>query len=401
MKPRIFIAIQYLEIGGAERSLIGLLEAFDYDKVDVDLFVYEHRGEFMSLIPRQVNLLPEIGAYAAINRPIKRIVRDGHIAIAAARLWAKLQYAAYCKRVHPREGSGIFQYVFSCVTPFLPSLKKYGKYDLAISFLTPHNIVRDKVNARRKMAWIHTDYSTIEVNAKKELPVWGSYDCEAAVSDSVRNAFLQTFPSLVGKVYVVENILSPAFIRAQATQVDVSREMLHAVDEFVFCSVGRYCFPKNFDSVPFICRALINKGIRLKWFIIGYGGDEQLIADNIRRAGMEQVCIMLGKKSNPYPYMAACDVYVQPSRFEGKAVTVREAQILGKPVVVTNFPTAASQLDDGIDGVIVPLDIDGCAQGIADFLANPALRQMIVENLRTRDYSNMAEARKIENIATA
>ena len=56
----LFFAIHYLELGGAEMSLIGLLDALDYTKYDVDLFVYSHRGELMELIPPRVHLLPEI-----------------------------------------------------------------------------------------------------------------------------------------------------------------------------------------------------------------------------------------------------------------------------------------------------------------------------------------------------
>ena len=98
MKKRIFIAIQYLEIGGAERSLIGLLNAIDYTRCDVDLFVYRHTGEFMSLIPKEVNLLPEIKEYAAISRPIKDIVREGFFKIALGRLWAKHKANVYNKK---------------------------------------------------------------------------------------------------------------------------------------------------------------------------------------------------------------------------------------------------------------------------------------------------------------
>ena len=73
--PRIFIAIQYLEIGGAERSLIGLLNALDYSRCQVDLFVYRHSGEFMNLIPKEVNLLPEVKKYTTLTRPIRKIIR--------------------------------------------------------------------------------------------------------------------------------------------------------------------------------------------------------------------------------------------------------------------------------------------------------------------------------------
>lgn len=395
MKKRIFIAIQYLEIGGAERSLIGLLNAFDYTRYEVDLFVYDHRGEFMSLIPKAVRLLPERKEYAAINRPIKEIVQEGQIGVALARILAKIDYAIYHRLHRPKEESGIFQYVADWVTPVLPSLKEYGTYDLAISFLTPHNIVRDKVLAKWKYAWIHTDYSTISVNAKKELPVWNSFDRIMAVSEGVKTTFLQTFPSLEGKVEVMENILSPTFVREQADLQDVSAEMPAIEGELRFCSVGRYTLAKNFDNVPFICRKLVEKGLKFKWYIIGYGGDEALIQANIRQAGMEEVCILLDKKANPYPYMKACDMYIQPSRFEGKAVTVREAQILGKPVIITRFATSSAQLSDQVDGVIVPMDNEGAAEGIFAFAQNQTLRQQIVSYLQSHDYGNENEINKL------
>ena len=102
---------------------------------------------------------------------------------------------------------------------------------------------------------------------------------------------------------------------------------------------------------------------------------------------MENHVIILGKRSNPYPYIKACDIYVQPSRYEGKSVTVREAQMLCKPIVVTNYPTASSQIRDGVDGVIVPMDNEGCAQGIARVILDAPLRQRLTAHLATHDLS--------------
>ena len=123
--------------------------------------------------------------------------------------------------------------------------------------------------------------------------------------------------------------------------------------------------------------------------------DEPLIRQKIDEAGMQERVIILGKKDNPYPYMRACDLYVQPSRYEGKAVTVREAQMLGKPVVITSYATSGSQLEDGVDGVIVPMDNAGCAAGIAALLRDPARMQQLSENCAKRDYTNSAEVEKI------
>jgi glycosyltransferase involved in cell wall biosynthesis len=136
--------------------------------------------------------------------------------------------------------------------------------------------------------------------------------------------------------------------------------------------------------------------LTVRWFLIGWGGDEQLIRQKIKEAVMEDNVIILGKRSNPYPYMKACDIYAQPSRYEGKSVTVREAQMLCKPVVITDYATAKSQIQDGVDGVIVPMDNEGCAKGIADFIRNTALRSKIVEYLQTHDYGNVDEAKKLD-----
>ena len=141
-----------------------------------------------------------------------------------------------------------------------------------------------------------------------------------------------------------------------------------------------------------------DKNIDIRWYIIGFGSDENLIRQKIVEAGMQEHVIILGKKENPYPYIKACDIYVQPSRYEGKSVTVREAQMLYKPVVVTNYPTASSQIQDGIDGVIVPMDNEGCAKGLADFILDEAKQSQIVEYLKTHDYGNINEVNKIYSI---
>ena len=160
-------------------------------------------------------------------------------------------------------------------------------------------------------------------------------------------------------------------------------------------SIGRYCTAKNFDNVPDICSRLVSAGLNVKWYLIGYGGDEELIRQKILEAGMEEHVILLGKKENPYPYIKACDLYVQPSRYEGKCVTVREAQMLGKPVVITRYATSASQLEEGVDGVIVPMDNEGCAEGIAVLLRNPEEMARLSDCCQQRDYTNAAEIGKL------
>ena len=398
---RVFIAIHYLELGGAEISLIGLLQSLDYSKYDVDLFVYSHRGELLEFIPKEVNLLPEIKEYAQIERPLKNVIRDGYWKIAFARLKAKMQFRRYVRRNHPKDESAIFQYVTLAVSPYLPSLEHLGEYDLAISFLTPHNIVLEKVNAKKKAAWIHTDYSRIDVDTNLELPVWSGFDHIVSISPEVTKAFVNRFPPLEPAIIEIENILSSKFVRERAELIppqEIALEMSRREGETVLLSVGRFCEAKNYDNVPDICKRIIEAGCPVKWYLIGFGGDEPLIRNKVAEAGMEDHVIILGKKTNPYPYIKACDIYVQPSRYEGKSVTVREAQILCKPVVITDYTTARSQVKDGIDGVIVPLDNEGCAAGIVRLIKDLERQGSLVEYEMVNDFGNESESRKIDGL---
>ena len=396
MKARIFIAMHYMEIGGAETALIGLLNALDPNRVDVDLFLYDHRGEMMQFIPEWINLLPQIPKYSVLERPIVELVKRGFWGIAAGRLWAKyISKVAYKRSGSKLENNGGLDKMSKCTAPLLPRINQSVTYDLAISFLTPHRIVAEKVKAKKKIAWIHTDYTRVWVDAEDELKVWQKYDYVASISGDVTNTFLQVFPSLAPKIVEIENILSPSFVRKRAELQDVDKEIRHE-GAITLLSVGRFSDAKNYDNVPDICKRLINETkLNIKWYIIGYGGDEALIRKKIKEAGMEEHVILLGKRSNPYPYIKNCDIYVQPSRYEGKSVTVREAQMLCKPVVVTNYPTAPSQIRSGIDGVIVPMDNEGCANGLAEVICDKPLQERIIAHLKTHDYGNESEVEKI------
>lgn len=397
MKPRIIITMHYLELGGAEMALIGLLNALDPTRVDVDLFIYSHQGPLMKYIPEWVNLLPEIKSYSLLERPIQHVFLNCKLQIAGARLWGIHRYKQYMKRINHKDDElylhSLMQYISNSVTPLLPKINREVEYDVCISFLTPHNIGLDKVRAKKRLAWIHTDYSTICLNDELELPVWEGYDYIAAISENVRESFLKIFPTLKSKIIDIENILPTEYIKKKSEEFDASGELKGAL---TLLSIGRFVTAKNYDNVPEIASKIIEKGISdLKWYIIGYGLDEQLIRNKISEFAMEDHVIILGKKENPYPYIKACDIYVQPSRYEGKSITVREAQTLGKPVAITDYATAPSQIRDGIDGVIVPLDNAGCAEGLSQFINNTDLRKSVSDYCLTHDFGNESEVEKI------
>ena len=392
MKKKIFIFSHAMEIGGAERALLGLLNSIDYSKYEVDLFLLKHSGELMPLIPKQVNLLPEISQYSAIMKPMVLALKEGQIKVVLGRLCGKLKAKLYDIKHTLNRSAVAIEYSHKHTVKYLPKVNN-EHYDIAISFLTPHYIVSEKVNADKKFAWIHTDYSTIELDVKSELAMWSKFDNIVSISDDVTRAFLSTFSSLENKIVKIENILSKDFIEKQADLFNVENEMTG--DSVKLLSIGRFCEAKNFDNVPEIASIIKSKGVDFKWYIIGYGADENLIKSKIAQYDMEDTVIILGKKENPYPYIKACDIYVQPSRYEGKCVAVREAQILNKPVIITDYPSANSQITNGFDGVIVPMDNQKCAEGIFNVLNNGKLQKELIANTKITDYSNLKEIEKL------
>ena len=438
MKKRIFISIYYLHLGGAETSLIGLLNALDTEKYDVDLFVFHHVGEMMQYIPKGINLLPEEPMYAHMDGSVKQCIKDGYWKMAFKRVIAHKKFSKYAKEHGLTDSAGVYTYIAREVCPILPSLEKYGEYDIAISYIIPHQVVLEKVKAKKKICWLHTDYTKVGFDPEAELKVWNQYDHISSISSDVTKSFLQVFPSLENKIIEIENIMPATMIRSRADEfeVDWDKEQEYQqvftsmgggkntlrilsigrfseqknFDNLPFIcsimieemkkllSIGRFCEAKNYDNVPDITRRIIEGGCDIKWYIIGYGGDEELIRQKIEEAGMQGHVIILGKRTNPYPYIKACDIYVQPSRYEGKSITVREAQMLCKPVVVTNYPTASSQIQDGVDGVIVPMDNEECANSLAEFILDGEKQTRIVEFLKTHDFAGQQEVSKIYNL---
>ena len=393
---KIIIIHSNMEIGGAETSLISLLQSLDYKKYKVDLLLLNKEGDLLKFIPKEVNII-ENDLYKQLMIPIKEVISNKYYKIALSRIRAKFKSFLEYKINGYNDLCYITkQYSHKFSLRFLPVINE--KYEIGISFIDPHYILQKKIKSDVKLGWLHTDFGRIKTNKKADIKMWDECDYIVCVSDECKNAFDRKYPKLLHKSIVIENILNENIINFKSNEFNINHEMLIEKNSITLCSVGRFSEAKNFDNIPDICKKIIDSGCNIKWYIVGYGGDEKLIKSKIKELKMEDRVIMLGKKINPYPYIKACDIYVQPSRYEGKAVTVREAQILNKPVVITNFATANSQLTDGFDGIIVPMDNEGCAKGIVKLIKDKELQSKLIENTKKTDYSNKKEIKKIYNI---
>jgi len=389
----VFIASFDMEVGGVERSLVHLLEHFDYRRYAVDLLLYRRSGDFLPLLPKEANLLEEVRQLATFRKSIKETFREGRFGLGLVRLFAKARADALGRRKALAEpGYYQLQLMWKYALPLLPRIER--EYDAAISYLWPHEFVGAKVRAKRKIAWIHTDYSTVETDVALDLAMWGRFDAIVAVSDACRESFLRKYPELERKVAVVENLHSPAFIERMSRE-PLERPMA-GDDRFKVVTVARLSHAKGIDNAVRALRILKDRGYdKIAWYVVGYGGDEDAIRRLIAECGLERDFVLLGKRTNPYPFMRGADLYVQPSRYEGKAVTVTEAQILGKPVLITNYATAPSQVRDRFDGLIAELSAEGIADGVERLYLDEGLRRTLSDNCRSVDYGNRGELEKL------
>lgn len=374
-KKKILIIMHSMHIGGAERALLGMLSAFDFERYQVDLFLSEHNGELMKYIPREIHLLPEIPRYSYFTKPFSLTVRKREFKMAYVKLRTRLACKAYTKKSNGAVADATI-YAQRFALPYLPPINPNVEYDLAISYRTPHYLAIEKVRAKKTLAWIHTDYTKVTIDIATEHYMWSKFDYIASISDECSKGFLSVFPELKEKLVLFEHVIQPSIICDMADEF-VPNEIDQNSDVITICSIGRFVPAKNFTSIPKICRVLLESGLKVKWYLIGFGEEESEIIRQIETLRMEKNIIILGKKENPYPYIKACDIYAQPSLYEGRSVAVIEAQILKKPVVISNYPTATSQLRNGINGLILPLDTEQFADKLVKVICDQdTLRQL-------------------------
>ncbi|MBP1949056.1 glycosyltransferase [Virgibacillus litoralis] len=385
----ILIASFDMEVGGVERSLISMLDNFDYSRSHIDLMLYSHTGDLIDLLPDKANLLEESNAYNTFRKPIGQILKSGRVTLGLTRLMAK--YKANKSNVS-EPGYRQMQFMWKYALPFLPRLEK--KYDTAISYLWPHYVVAEKVEAKTKIAWIHTDFSTVETDINMDLNMWRNFNYIVAVSVACKTAFIKKYPSLKERVIVIENITSPDIVKALSNEK--AENPMTADPRFKVITVARLSHAKGIDNAVRALKLLKDRGYDdIVWYVVGYGGDQEMLEKLIAENDLQDSFILLGKQTNPYTYLKEADLYVQPSRYEGKAVTVGEAQILGKPVLITNYPTANSQVNDGIDGMICDLSAEGIADGIETLYSDKALRDRLAANCSNINFHNSKELEKL------
>ena len=160
-------------------------------------------------------------------------------------------------------------------------------------------------------------------------------------------------------------------------------------------TVGRVSAEKGQDMIPAVTHKLLDTGHKVRWHVVGDGDTRVKVESLIHDYHVEDNVILLGTRTNPYPYMKACDIYVQPSYTEGYSTTICEAGMLGKAIVGTK-PSGGiyDQLTDGEDGFIVDATAEGLTEGIRALIENAALRREFEQNIQKKNFEGKGEIQK-------
>jgi glycosyltransferase involved in cell wall biosynthesis len=274
-------------------------------------------------------------------------------------------------------------------------------YDVAIGFmeLWPNAYVSKCIKAKKKIGWVHSDYIGSGLELKYDRKSYSRLDYIVGVAKSSVETLKSLLPELKDRIIMIENINNIEYIRERAGEVCLDID--NAKEDIVLISVNRLdCYCKGIDRGVVAAAKLKEEGFNFKWYIIGDGEDKNKILAMIKEYSVEDCFILLGKKINPYPYIAKADLFVLCSRYEGKPITVTEAQILSIPVLVTNYKSAAEQVMDGENGMIVENNDLGVYNGLKKLLTHPDLLKGFKEKLSEDEdiFNNKKEIEKLYDL---
>lgn len=267
------------------------------------------------------------------------------------------------------------------------------KYDVALAYTSGEIMffVKDKVDAAKKYVWVHNDYRTGLHPKEYDKPYFREMDGIVSISKQCVDILKEEFPEFSDKIYYIENITSSKVIKKRADEF-CPKEFSH--DTVNILSVGRLMNQKGFDMAISAAAILKRAGFNFKWYIIGNGVLQKKLEQQIHQEHVEDCLILLGPKGNPYPYIKNCTIFAQTSRWEGKSVVLDEAKILGRPILATSYPTVFDEVNDGKEGIIVPMNPEGIAEGLKKLISDEQLRNTLSKFLQDHEYGNQEEVEK-------
>ena len=389
MKKVLFV-IDSLHCAGAEKSLTTLLSLLNYSKYDVDLQLFGYGGALEELVPKEVNILKPMEYIKFSSLSTKNAVIKSLKNMNFKMLSSRLKFSLAIRKDNYSNAQKARVY-WQKVSNVIENNNK--EYDIAISYAqgVPTFYVAEKVCAKKKLAWVNVSYKLEDEDRVFQEQFYDKYNKIVAVSDSAKKIFLETFPKYTDKLEIIYDINDADFIKKMSDQGQSYNDNYTGLR---ILTIGRLANQKGYDIALEACKILKEKGIEFKWYSLGVGPLKEEIEKYINENNLENNFKLLGVKSNPYPFIKDCDIYVQTSRFEGFGIAIAEARMLNKPVVTTRFDAVYNQMKDRKNGLVVDMNSQGIVNGILELINNKELTNEIISYLKTEKKGNTEELEK-------
>lgn len=385
-KTKILFVNYSLHSGGVEKSLVTILSVIDYDKYDVDLQLFVKEGLFLNNVPSNVNVLPPM-----LPKEYKLNIRQAFLALLKM---GKLK-TAFCRllvTLTSRTGSlgERFKRVYNIEKKLLKSNPK--EYDTVIAFMEgqPLYYAVEFTKAKRKIGFIHGDYKAMGLSKNFDIPYFDKLNALCTVSEGCKNSLDEVFPDMKNRHHLIYNIISSQMLNKMA---DSGKGFTDDYNGKRVLTIARLSYQKGLDiGIETISRLA---DYDFKWYIIGIGPLEYQLKEQAKALGVDNKIVFLGETDNPYQYIKNCDLYFQPSRFEGKAIAVDEACVFNKPILLGEYSTAHDQIENGVEGVICPLNADMLADELKSLLEDNSRAQAFSSALKNKRVTNEEEINKL------
>lgn len=382
-KYNIAIVLDDMEIGGIPKVCISMLKVLS-NYASVTMLLENDNGALVKSIPSSVNVVVRKNIEG--KSVFKKLLKQKKIFTFIKTFFQYLWYGHIAKRwVKTNNLTSRYKDVLTSET-----------YDLAIVYhgMNIGQICKTlyQVNAKKKIAWIHGAHPFIGVHKKDVSFIYDKFDKIFCVSNMTKDNFVEDFPSLADKSEVYYNHIDVQDILQKAEEkldVEYNNSQINVV------TVGRVSKEKGQDLIPSVTKILIEKGYNIHWYIVGDGPDRQRIENLIIENDVNKNVTILGMKSNPYPYVKNCDIYVQPSYLEGYGAAIFEALILGKLVVTSKNVGAMEILKDGEDLLVANATSSDIAREIERLITDDNLKNKLINSTNSKDYSNESEIKKL------
>ena len=392
MRKKVLFVINTLGRAGAETAMLELLRQLNPSEYEVSLYVLLNQGEMVHELPPHVKLL---------NRKFKDtpVLNDqGRKDLLRYSLGTMLRHNALLKNT-----GYLISNLFAMIRQgriqkdkLLWKILSDGadifeeEYDLAVAYLEGGSTyyVAEHVKARKKAAFVHVDYNMAGYNRRLDQACYQKIDHVFAVSDEVKDAFLTAYPECSNRISVFHNLINRDRILNKAME---DGGFSDGYEGFRLLTVGRLTTQKAFDVSIQAMKLLKDHGVDAKWYVLGEGDQREFLENLIAELNLQEDFLLLGNKANPYPYFRQADLYVHCSRFEGKSIAIQEAQILGRPILVSDCSGNREQVTDGVDGALCDFNAHSIFNHILELIENPGLRAQYADAASQKVRANTKE----------